>query len=1437
MNIIQRGGNILSAFFSWQPTINSASCPSPSSPSSQVVAFPSRDSMSLKERIAAIQERATSPTPAAGPNGSPPHASALAAKIAAFEGKGGIPVPRANSSFGIAAPPPEAKKQRAELYGNRLQPARIPSSTLGLHRPTEAFASVDPRAIALPPGDEGLSSPCHSLLPIPTRAPETTSTSSAKAVQSKQKQPAVTTRGTEFTKALEKARAAEIDGKAERRRSILFLQPQYTGGGLTPQHTGGGLTPQHTGSSGTIIAPQSTGGSSRAFSPPPISPYSPPRSPMSPRETKLSFGSASEAPATTRPLSHFFAPEEAPIVGEPEVKDEGFESPSTDAVPEESEPTPDLPSAPQLDAPPVDSPCDTTVPSVPVDQPESPAVEEKLSVHIPATEPESEASPAYEEQPSEVLHIDTDSISTNQPATPNSISDNHHHAGSATPDSVHAGLDLDAHLRHHALTGRNISAFDHSDDDDEPVYSLGDHEDDEGEYIAPLPNTLSSHRFRAHLSTITERSIEPGSPAWDVSRFSVGSSVFGGTDKRVSRRESGAYGTAFEDIYEGRDIEEEDQDRAQQTEEQNRLEEEELLAAATPGMAGVGAGVNAATTATTEPPESTSERPNAEYKVLHAGPYTRDSLYTDEPPSPSPYRLSYLTDREYTPSIGSEDGERAEDEDAFPDDADDRRTPIFYPPELDPCTPGIDGAFGTPTMRAASAPSPPFTPFVTDIPSQQMEADVQPEAARPDSMLIASNEHPRDSMASNNSRQSMLSTPRDSMLSVASSTISSSALHAQVLTLRPASTMTLPDSGSPSHVALAHRVPVTDGVQRVERGVAVYVPGNVSPLAAEDPGPTPTPMRRPNPSTIPRPRTTHELSAMSAAPSRRPGYTNGVAAPRPHTTYLSDEDEDADGIGEFGTITFGAQKPHTFSAVVHGRVREQTASTRWNGHAGTSKAAVAEKKLPLPPTPLSPGYASGDLAELLAEAAALERRLERGELPAEALRRLSRMSMRPPPKFVAPPPPAFTPLADHQMQQNVAPLNIKAQRQAQRSIRNPLGRSRSARKAREDVQAARLPASSSTSDLLESTTSISPDQVVILRTSSSSDIPPTPPPKSPGAKYFSSLRRLASTSRSLTVASPRPSAAGSEISSEDSLGVQTPSDDHAAALSSSPSMKSPSITWPSLKPKKSGSSLGSIAGKMWSRTRSKSSTSTASSLDMAHSPPQPVPVPALPAPPVLRLDPITHSSPLIPDDTDITPIAHPADIALPPSLTASKPAKSFSAPRPPNLIIHSANGSISQTPAPALGDGLLPVPKTAPERRRDSWVSSSSGTSSALPSPLFDKSIFDAFPPVPASATTSPGTRPALPSPSTNYSRTASLHSVGSQVTSESVPPLPNLSYSDNSSSSNSTTPTFSERSFGAVGGVGSRPLPKPGATGSGPYGRDHLLARVAQTQRSVQPL
>lgn len=78
----------------------------------------------LEQRTAAIEQRTAVPTRSASPvpSGIPQLATnnALRDKIAKFEKKGGIPVPRGR--FGMGAPPTNNAKPRkqGELYGNRI---------------------------------------------------------------------------------------------------------------------------------------------------------------------------------------------------------------------------------------------------------------------------------------------------------------------------------------------------------------------------------------------------------------------------------------------------------------------------------------------------------------------------------------------------------------------------------------------------------------------------------------------------------------------------------------------------------------------------------------------------------------------------------------------------------------------------------------------------------------------------------------------------------------------------------------------------------------------------------------------------------------------------------------------------------------------------------------------------------------------------------------------------------------------------------------------------------------------------------------------------------------------------------------------------------------------------------------------------------------------
>ncbi|KAF7328945.1 hypothetical protein MVEN_02524400 [Mycena venus] len=1506
------------------------------------------DSMSLKERIAALQQkedrdreqraRATSPQPpVTHGNGAPAvalpasaSAGALRAKIAQFESKGPVPVPR--GSFGMGAPPESAApKRRADgmLYGNRMQPARIPSATLGvagLARPSEAFSAVDPRAVPLPE-----SLPGTPISP-PASFSHTHSFSSAHAdthghghghghggretpeflrpKEREDKKAIVQARGTAFNTALDIARKAEADIKAERRKSAHWLTPQHTGGALLPQFTGSsGITAQYTGGSGTLtpqntgggkLTPQNTGSSltlapqltgNSILSSPPLSPLggysprgfaSPPMSPSrrertisglaldsspssnSKREARLSLFSPSMEPLT---LGEVDADADGPLsprvlIDGQDHDDNVFVAEPAEGLEEKEEERAETEKVEEQE-PEVES-TPTSVPTVDGEQEQEPAkdfVEETSPIPIPVaqTEPIPEPAPVPvvdphtepEREPAaagELASIDTHTH------TSRASIDTHASDAPSSPDSAYPGFDLDAHLRaraaglhaHPHLTNSSTASLEDDStpapegpnsrpssvvsvdqpersgfDDDVDRDPNGEGED--GEVFLPLPNTLHTHAFRAHLSTITERTSiswggteagsPPGSAAWD-GRFGVYAGdqderrYSGGRDERwgagepdvEDRHRASVYtgdeaasnppGSAFVDGFADADKERErerdgdgDGDGAEKKRDRFSVGG---YAAARGAYGAFGNGNGGADMATVRP----RPRPTASRPAYSAGSFgslgalaqnlansngsgaTYDSA-VDTSTNPefqtpsdaviysgvgSPYRLSGLTERGYTPSLRSRSSSHSEEvhggeyeERGGEDDEEERgeeRTEEAGREGVEPPTPT------PPQGEGEDVDVDPRTPT-----EQQPE-----EQSHHDSLLSA-----RDSMtvlsAAPSQRDSLSASQRDSF----------SSTHTQVISLRPLSVLS--DGGSPSHVALAHRVPVAEEVAALGVARAVFIPSlrlTDSALDAEDPEsqsptqrsprqlPTPPSQRpdlarsnsspgapRASSASASMPTPSQPRAAEELAPARRRyGYTTGVQ--RPHTEYIPpapDSDEEGDVMGEFGTVSFGFGEGSTgkrgFRAVVHGRVREAGgSSSRPNGGSWSagqshdlgswgSHQSGSDKRLPdMPPqTPLSPGYASADLAELLAEAAALEQRLERGELPGEALRR---MSMRPPPRSSAsanagtvPPMPPIP-----QMHTSAEDAVRPARSSSLRSM-NPLSRSRSDRRKDRNKEEKRAGPSSSMGNLLQmqdalsssasapagfsADSNTSTSMPALTRSKSSSqvltpipvspspssinEVPPTPPPKSPGSRYFSSFRRLASTNRGF------PGGGRTSVSSsEDSMGLPTPPDGydglsvnasaghHAAAggaghpaspqtnLSPHGSPHIGGIAWPTLASKKSVGSLGksaaSLAGKMWHRSRSKSNTSTVSSLSEGASsppPPMPVPVPALPSPPVLKLDvnsnspspfvipPIQTSldgdDPLADSPTSSTPIADPLSSRLPPGNRAKRTRK------------------------------------------------------------------------------------------------------------------------------------------------------------------------------------
>ncbi|KAF9065447.1 hypothetical protein BDP27DRAFT_53584 [Rhodocollybia butyracea] len=180
--------------------------------------------VNLKERIAALQQknaaqtqRPTSPPLSTNSSSSSSvpqtNVAALRAKIAKFEKKGGVPVPR--GSFGLGGPPDagQGKSQTSrELYGNRI-PAPVKSQTTGNNgsvKPQYTGGSLvqqftgtsrAPSPFSDGSSDKGSrfsppSSPLEPLKPIHTGR-----------------------RGTEFSKAMELARKAEAE-----RQQVYFRE-------------------------------------------------------------------------------------------------------------------------------------------------------------------------------------------------------------------------------------------------------------------------------------------------------------------------------------------------------------------------------------------------------------------------------------------------------------------------------------------------------------------------------------------------------------------------------------------------------------------------------------------------------------------------------------------------------------------------------------------------------------------------------------------------------------------------------------------------------------------------------------------------------------------------------------------------------------------------------------------------------------------------------------------------------------------------------------------------------------------------------------------------------------------------------------------------------------------------------------------------------------
>ncbi|KIM48613.1 hypothetical protein M413DRAFT_437813, partial [Hebeloma cylindrosporum] len=449
----------------------------------------------------------------------------------------------------------------------------------------------------------------------------------------------------------------------------------------------------------------------------------------------------------------------------------------------------------------------------------------------------------------------------------------------------------------------------------------------------------------------------------------------------------------------------------------------------------------------------------------------------------------------------------------------------------------------------------------------------------------------------------------------------------------------------------------------------------------------------------------------------------------------------------------------TFTAVVHGKVKEaekpkRLPETPYKGQ----RATVLE-------APVSPGQ--GELAALLQGALWLEDSLDRGELPSETPdEAVEEEKLKEEARRVA-----AEAEAKAQEEEKKKIAIAKAQLQAKRdeptsgklkhTFLIPLTKARSAHhrkevssskaetKQREDPgrhpKSAGLPDKSGAGHA--NAQSAAAGSAATQQNRPRSTTPENrnaAPPKSPKSSRFASFRRMGSISRPSTVYGHPPRHSES-VSSEDSVPVVTPPENNlefGTKKSSAPVTEFGQIpengsttSFPSISPKKSVRSLGratSFAERIWSRARTKSSGSNLSATS-ENGPEEPPKLPSLNSPPAIEIPQLPN---FLNNDEAI--------LHQPPQRSTSlmyldnqRPTQSFE-PLPPLPIITTTSSYIQAPPqsTPLSSHSLLP-PNTSDSTRPSSWTSSLSLSSAgSLPSPLFDKSIFDAFPSV-------PGTTPA----------------------------------------------------------------------------------------------
>lgn len=472
---------------------------------------------------------------------------------------------------------------------------------------------------------------------------------------------------------------------------------------------------------------------------------------------------------------------------------------------------------------------------------------------------------------------------------------------------------------------------------------------------------------------------------------------------------------------------------------------------------------------------------------------------------------------------------------------------------------------------------------------------------------------------------------------------------------------------------------------------------------------------------------------------------------------------------DFGTVTLQpdgqgkssqpvkSARPVTFSAVVHKKVREpsEEATLEVPSALPETPRINREKRKTMIMPPVSPGY--GELSSLIESAVLLETSLEHGELPTESAKKQEDIEKERKEQQLFAALAADKAKADEAAQKKLAFEDVRKEEEStagklRHTFLIPLSRARSQHKkeaSTSDIDSYTKPSNArpkSTGPPASGSMREKFSRLTMMPETRVPDLPPPPPPsveapappKSAGSKSrFSTFRRLGSMKNAGSANASRHSHS-SEVSEDSVPSVITPDASVDHGLNEFGQFAGGNGTsWPSLSPKKSSGGISrasSLAEKMFSRSRTKSSGSTLSNMSAAST---------------YTLPPLPDSLSVIPPSPEFEEKADPKprrSISLkslklgknpPPS--APLPSRAAQPPLPQSAV------APSNSPTSTLGSpGYLKSPDflgqhaSSDDSRPTSWMSVSS-LASTLPSPLFEKDIFDAFPAVPASTPSGPG--------------------------------------------------------------------------------------------------